>query len=127
MTQHQLHCLCVPCRRYVRARRGRFMGSLITLLGDGGRYRGNWVCNRHQGEPRVKRLILAASLLAPLPALAASAPQKPDPIVQACAQAATEQMQQAMVFHAQVIADQTRIEALEAQVKRLTPKATPKP
>lgn len=30
-------------------------------------------------------------------------------------------------MHAQVIADQTRIEALEAQVKRLTPKAAPKP
>ncbi len=74
----------------------------------------------------MRRLILASMFLA-APALAQPAPQKPDPIVQACAQAATEQMQQAMVFHAQVIADQTRIEALEAQVKRLTPKATPKP
>ncbi len=77
----------------------------------------------------MRRLILVAALLAPTVAVAAPTPQPPAPIVQACAQAATEQMQQAMVFHAQVIADQTRIEALEAQVKRLTPepKSTPKP
>ena len=75
----------------------------------------------------MKRLILAAALLAPLPALAQPAPQKPDPIVQACAASATEQMQQAMVWHAQAITDAAQIAALKAQVAKLTPKVPAKP
>ena len=70
----------------------------------------------------MRRLILASMFLA-APALAQPAPQKPDPIVQACAQAATEQMQQAMVWHAQAITDAAQIAALKAQVAKLTPKA----
>ena len=74
----------------------------------------------------MRRLILASLFLA-APALAQPAPQKPDPIVQACAQSATEQMQQAMVWHAQAITDAAQIAALKAQIAKLTPKAAPKP
>ena len=71
----------------------------------------------------MRRLILAAVLF-PAVALAAPAPkpQQPPPLVQACAQAATEQMQQAMVWHAQAIADAAEIAALRAQVAKMTPK-----
>ena len=58
-------------------------------------------------------------------ALAAPAPQQPPPIVQACAASATDQMQQAMVWHAQAIADGQQIAALRAQVAKLTPKPKP--
>ncbi len=74
----------------------------------------------------MRRLILAA-LFAATPALAATAPQQPPPLVQACAQAATEQLQQAMVWHAQVIDQAAQIAALRAQVAKLTPPAKPKP
>ena len=77
----------------------------------------------------MRPLTLAGALLLPAAAIAAPAPQQPPPIVQACAQAATEQMQQAIVWHAQAIADAAQIDALKAQVAKLTPKAaaTPKP
>ena len=79
--------------------------------------------------------MLAAALLTPAVALAAPAPQQPPPIVQACAQSATDQMQQAIVWHAQAIADGQQIAVLRAQVAKLTPKPkakapvhpTPKP
>ena len=83
----------------------------------------------------MRPLILAAVALTPAIALAAPAPQQPPPIVQACAQSATDQMQQAIVWHAQAIADGQQIAALRAQVAKLTPKPkakapvhpTPKP
>ena len=65
----------------------------------------------------MRHLILAAALLAPTIAVAAPA-QQPPPIVEACAQAATEQMQQAIVWHAQVIADAAQIAALKAQAAK---------
>ena len=73
----------------------------------------------------LSRLILVAALLLPAAALAAPAPQQPPPIVQACAQSATDQMQQAIVWHAQAIADGQQIAALRAQVTKLTPKPQP--
>ncbi len=66
------------------------------------------------------RLLLAAT-----PALAATAPQQPPPLVQACAQAATEQLQQAMVWHARVIGQAAQIAALKAQIAKMTPKGKP--
>ena len=73
----------------------------------------------------MRPLILAAVALTPAIALAAPAPQQPPPIVQACAQSATDQMQQAIVWHAQAIADGQQIAALRAQVAKLTPKPKP--
>ena len=71
----------------------------------------------------MKRTLIALAFL-PSAALGAPAPkpQQPPPLVQACAQAATEQMQQAMVWHAQAIADAAEIAALRAQIAKLTPK-----
>ena len=69
--------------------------------------------------------ILAAIALAPTVALAAPAPRQPPPIVQACAQSATDQMQQAIVWHAQAIADGQQIAVLRAQVAKLTRKPKP--
>ena len=68
----------------------------------------------------MNRLVFAAALLLPGVAVAAPAPapQQPPPIVQACAQTATEQMQQAIVWHGQAIADAARIARLEAQVAK---------
>lgn len=79
----------------------------------------------------MKRLTLIACLLAssalaepashsPLPPDAAS-PAQPPPLIQACAQSATEQMQQAIVWHAQAITDTAEIAALKAQVAKLSP------
>lgn len=76
----------------------------------------------------MRPLILAAALLAPTVALAAPAPQQPPPpLVQACAQAATEQMQQAIVWHAQAITDAAEVAALKAQVAKRPKAPAPTP
>ena len=70
----------------------------------------------------MRALVLAIIALTPAIALAAPAPP---PIVHACAQSATDQMQQAIVWHAQAIADGQQIAALRAQVTKLSPKPKP--
>lgn len=74
----------------------------------------------------MKRLILAVAFAAaPTLALAAS-PQQASPLLQACAQEASQQMQQAIVWHSQLIEAQAEIarltKALDAQKK---PKSRP--
>jgi TolA-binding protein len=74
----------------------------------------------------MRRLILAAALLAPLPAMAAPAPNPTDQINAMSAEATgiVASFRAALLqAQAQIGADQHRIEALEAQVKRLKPKA----
>lgn len=68
----------------------------------------------------MKRLVLALSLL-PTLALAQPTPQQPPPLVQACAQSATEQMQAAIVWHSRAMEAEAEVAALKAAVKKPPP------
>lgn len=74
----------------------------------------------------MKRLALALSLL-PTLAFAQPTPQQPPPLVQACAQSATEQMQAAIVWHSRAIEAEAEVAALKAEAKKATPEAPKAP
>lgn len=63
----------------------------------------------------MRRIAVAALCLMPSVAMAQQ-PAPPSPLVQACAQSATEQMQQGIVFHAQLIEAQQEIARLKAEL-----------